>query len=32
MKFHDAGWDAYYTGYCFVQMIKIVKENSIINK
>lgn len=28
VKFHHAGWDAYYTGYCFIQMSKIIKESS----
>lgn len=25
MKLHHAGWDAYYTGYCFVKIIQIMK-------
>ncbi|XP_022182122.1 pre-piRNA 3'-exonuclease trimmer-like isoform X1 [Myzus persicae] len=28
MKLHHAGWDAYYTGYCFVRMIHIIKSFS----
>lgn len=28
MKLHHAGWDAYYTGYCFVKMIYIIKSFS----
>ncbi|XP_015363248.1 PREDICTED: poly(A)-specific ribonuclease PARN-like [Diuraphis noxia] len=28
MKLHHAGWDAYYTGYCFVKMIHIIKSFS----
>lgn len=28
MKLHDAGWDAYYTGYCFVKMMYIIKNSS----
>ncbi|VVC30454.1 Ribonuclease H-like domain,Ribonuclease CAF1 [Cinara cedri] len=24
-KFHDAGWDAYYTGYCFIRIVHIIK-------
>lgn len=27
-KFHHAGWDAYYTGFCFIQMIHIIKKLS----
>jgi hypothetical protein len=28
MKWHDAGWDAYYTGYCFLKMMHIIKNIS----
>ncbi|XP_026806349.1 pre-piRNA 3'-exonuclease trimmer-like isoform X1 [Rhopalosiphum maidis] len=28
MKLHHAGWDAYYTGYCFIKMIHIIKSFS----
>ncbi|XP_050428249.1 pre-piRNA 3'-exonuclease trimmer-like isoform X2 [Adelges cooleyi] len=28
MKLHHAGWDAYYTGYCFVKIIHITKNFS----
>lgn len=28
MKLHHAGWDAYYTGYCFIKMIDIFKNTS----
>ncbi|KAF0762846.1 pre-piRNA 3'-exonuclease trimmer-like [Aphis craccivora] len=32
MKLHHAGWDAYYTGYCFVKMIHIIKSLSCKNE
>lgn len=28
MQLHHAGWDAYYTGYCFAKMIYIIKTNT----
>lgn len=28
MQFHQAGWDAYYTGYCFLKLIQKIKINS----
>lgn len=28
MKLHHAGWDAFYTGYCFVKMIHIITNFS----
>lgn len=28
MKLHHAGWDAYYTGYCFVKIIHFIKNVS----
>lgn len=28
MKFHEAGWDAYYTGYCFIKIVYIIKKSS----
>ncbi|KAL4096600.1 hypothetical protein QTP88_021521 [Uroleucon formosanum] len=32
MKLHHAGWDAYYTGYCFVRMVNIIKRFSSKNE
>lgn len=31
-KFHHAGWDAYYTGFCFIQMIHVIKQLSCKTK
>lgn len=28
MKLHHAGWDAYYTGYCFIKMLHVIKNVS----
>ncbi|VVC45143.1 Ribonuclease H-like domain,Ribonuclease CAF1 [Cinara cedri] len=28
MKLHHAGWDAYYTGYCFIKIVHIIKNMS----